>query len=361
MNYKFLFSEQQLGAFELPHRIVMAPLTRSRATQPGDMPNDMNAEYYGQRVSAALIIAEATYILPQGKGYAFTPGIYSQAQIDGWKKVTDTVHQKGGRIFLQLWHVGRVSHSSLQPEGVLPVAPSAIAVTEGQAFTEQGMIDFELPRSLETDEITGIVEAYRQGAINAKAAGFDGVEIHAANGYLLEQFLKDGTNKRTDRYGGNFENRSRIVLEVTKAVTDVWGGDRVGIRLSPTGTFNSMTESEPQALYNYLVEQLNPFNLAYIHIVERFGIAKDADDNDFDFAKLRQLFNGAYIANGGYTGEAAEQSLVADESDLVAFGVPFIANPDFPQRIKQGAELNTPDFDTFYGGDAKGYTDYPSL
>ncbi|MDB2705278.1 alkene reductase [Pseudomonadota bacterium] len=361
MNYTFLFSEQLLGAITLPHRIVMASLTRSRATQPGDIPNDMNAEYYGQRVSAALIIAEATYISPQGKGYAFTPGIYSQDQIDGWKKVTNTIHQKGGRIFLQLWHVGRVSHSNLQADGALPVAPSAIAITEGQAFTEQGMIDFETPRALETDELPAIIEAYRQAAINAKAAGFDGVEIHAANGYLLEQFLKDGTNTRTDRYGGNFENRTRIVLEVTKAVTDVWGSDRVGIRLSPTGTFNSMSESEPQALYEYLVEQLNPFNLAYMHIVERFGITKDADDNNFDFARLRQLFNGAYIANGGYTGEVAEKSLVANESDLVAFGVPFIANPDFPERIKQGAKLNTPDFDTFYGGDTKGYTDYPSL
>lgn len=361
-NFKFLFSEKKLGELDLPHRIVMAPLTRSRSTQPGDIPNDLNAEYYSQRASAALIIAEATYVLPQGKGYAFTPGIYSQVQIHGWKKVTDAVHQKGGRIFLQLWHVGRVSHSSLQPDGVLPVAPSAIAVTEGQAFTEQGMLDFETPRALETDEIPGIVEAYRQGAANAKEAGFDGVEIHAANGYLLEQFLKDGTNKRTDNYGGSFENRVRLVLEIVQAVTEVWNNDRVGIRLSPTGTFNSMTESDPQGLYNYLVEQLNPFNLAYIHIVERFGIAKQDDaNNTFDFIQLRQLFNGAYIANGGYSGEAAEQSLAADESDFIAFGVPFIANPDLAERIKQGAELNAPDPDTFYGGDAKGYTDYPSL
>lgn len=361
MSYKSLFSEQQLGAIKLPHRIVMAPLTRSRASQPGDIPNDMNAEYYEQRASAALIIAEATYVLPQGKGYAFTPGIYSQEQINGWKKVTGAVHKKGGRIFLQLWHVGRVSHSNLQPGGSLPVAPSAIAVTEGQAFTEQGMLDFETPRALDTGEISGIVDAYRQGALNAKEAGFDGVEIHAANGYLLEQFLKDGTNKRTDRYGGSFENRSRIVLEVTKAVCEVWESNQVGIRLSPTGTFNSMTESEPQALYNYLVKQLNPFNLAYMHIVERFGVTKDVDESDFNFSKLRQLFNGTYIANGGYTGETAEQSLKADESHFIAFGVPFIANPDLPERIRLNAELNTPDFDTFYGGDEKGYTDYPSL
>lgn len=361
MSFNFLFRAQKIGPLKLPHRIVMAPLTRSRSTQPGDIPNDMNAEYYGQRASAALIIAEATYVIPQGKGYAFTPGIYSKEQIDGWKKVTDSVHQKGGLIFLQLWHVGRVSHTSLQINGTLPVAPSAIAVTKGQAFTEQGLVDFETPRALETDEIAGIVEAYRQGAINAKQAGFDGVEIHAANGYLLEQFLKDGTNKRTDQYGGSFENRSRIVLEVVKAVCGVWESDRVGIRLSPTGTFNSMTESKPQALYNYLVEQLNRFNLAYMHIVERFGVAKNADDNDFDFVSLRQIFNSVYIANGGYSGETAEQSLASGESDLVSFGVPFIANPDLPERIKQGAELNTPDFDTFYGGGAKGYIDYPSL
>lgn len=362
MTFNMLFSEKKLGDLTLPHRIVMAPLTRSRAAQPGDIPTDLNVEYYKQRASAALIITEATYIAPQGKGYAFTPGIYSQAQIEGWKKITDAIHQKNGHVFMQLWHVGRVSHSSLQPGGQLPVAPSAIAVTEGQAFTEAGLVDFETPRALETDEIAGIVEQYRQAALNTKQAGFDGVEIHAANGYLLDQFLKDGTNKRTDRYGGSIENRIRIVLEVTQAVTEVWGGGHVGIRLSPTGTFNDMSESHPQTLFNYLVEQLNPFKLAYIHIVERFGVAKEDDtDNSFDFTRLRQLFNGAYIANGGYTGEMAEQSLAENESDFVAFGVPFIANPDLPERLKLGAELNAPDFDTFYGGDAKGYTDYPTL
>jgi len=361
MAFDLLFSEKKLGALTLPHRIVMAPLTRSRSSQPGDIPNDLNAEYYKQRASAALVITEATQITPQGKGYAYTPGIHSAQQIAGWKKITDAIHQQGGHVFMQLWHVGRVSHSSLQPDGKLPVAPSAIAVSEGQAFTETGMLDFETPRALETGEIAGIVEDYRQAALNAKQAGFDGVEIHAANGYLLEQFLKDGTNKRTDRYGGSFENRVRIVLEVTQAVTDVWGSDRVGIRLSPTGTFNSMTESDPLGLYSYLIEQLNPFNLAYIHLVERFGVSKDADESDFDFAHLRTLFNGSYIANGGYSGETAEQSLASNESDFIAFGVPFIANPDLPTRIKQGAELNSPDFDTFYGGDAKGYTDYPAL
>jgi len=339
----------------------MAPLTRSRSSQPGDVPNDLNVEYYAQRASAALIITEATQISPQGKGYAFTPGIHSDEQITGWKKITDAVHAKGSRIFLQMWHVGRVSHTKLQPDHALPVAPSAIAV-EGQAFTYEGMFDFETPRALETDEIPGIVEQYRLAAINAKEAGFDGVEIHAANGYLLDQFLKDGTNKRDDIYGGSIENRTRLVLEVAQVVTDVWGGNRVGIRISPTGTFNSMTESNPHALFSYLVEKLNQFNLAYVHVVERFGVSKEDDvDNDFDFVQLRRLFNGAYIANGGYTGEYAEQSLNEDNSDLVAFGVPFIANPDLPERIKQGAELNAADPTTFYGGGAEGYTDYPAL
>lgn len=367
MTLKTLFSEEKLGDITLPHRVVMAPLTRARSSQPGDIPNDMNAEYYKQRSSAALIISEASQISPQGKGYAFTPGIYSKEQIAGWKKITDEVHAQKGRIFIQLWHVGRVSHSSLQPGKFLPVAPSAIAVSEGQAFTYEGPQDFEIPRELDFNEIPAIVEQYRQAAINAKEAGFDGVEIHAANGYLLEQFLKDGTNKRTDIYGGKIENRSRLVLDVTQAVTGVWGGDRVGIRISPTGTFNSMSESNPQALYNYLVEKLNQFNLAYLHVVEQLGAAAESfgpvDEivDGFDFNALRQIFNGAYIANGGYTGDTAEQSLNNDLSDFVAFGVPFIANPDLPERIKLGAELNQADPDTFYGGDAKGYLDYPSL
>jgi N-ethylmaleimide reductase len=361
MNYDLLFSEEKLGALTLPHRIVMAPLTRSRSSQPGDIPNDLNVEYYRQRASAALIITEATQITPEGKGYAFTPGIYSSEQIKGWKKITNAVHEQGGHIVMQLWHVGRVSHSKIQPDNQLPVAPSAIAVSEGQAFTEEGMLDFEVPRALETEEIARIVEDYRQAALNAKQAGFDGVEIHAANGYLLEQFLKDGTNKRTDQYGGSVENRCRIVLEVTQAVTEVWDSQHVGIRLSPTGTFNSMSESDPFTLYAHLVEQLNAFNLAYIHVVERFGISKSEDKGEFDFAGLRQIFNGQYIANGGYSGETAEQSLQAGESDFIAFGVPFIANPDLPKRIQLNAELNAPDPDTFYGGDEKGYTDYPFL
>jgi len=357
MNFESLFSEKKLGDLNLPHRIVMAPLTRCRSSQPGDIPNDLNAEYYKQRASAALIISEATQISPQGKGYAFTPGIHSTEQIQGWMKITDAVHSKNSHMFIQLWHVGRVSHSAIQIDNSLPVAPSAIA-PEGQAFTEQGMLDFEVPHALELDEIPKVVEQYRQAAVNAKQAGFDGVEVHAANGYLLDQFLKDGTNKRSDIYGGSIENRTRLVLEVVQAVTEVWGGNRVGIRISPTGTFNSMSETNPQALYNYLINKLNQFNLAYLHVVERFG---EAASEDFDFYVLRQLFNGAYIANGGYTGELAEQSLDNNQSDFIAFGAPFIANPDLPERIKLGVALNDANPDTFYGGDAKGYTDYPSL
>ena len=360
MKLKALFSEEKLGELNLPHRIIMAPMTRSRSSQPGDIPNEMNVEYYKQRSTAALIITEATQISPQGKGYAFTPGIHSDEQIQGWKQITNKVHDENGRIFMQLWHVGRVSHSSLQPENDLPVAPSAIAVSEGEAFTYEGMKDFETPRALEVDEMPDIVEQYRHAAINAKQAGFDGVEIHAANGYLLEQFLKDGTNKRDDMYGGSIENRVRLVLEVTKVIVDVWGGSRVGIRISPTGTFNSMSETNPQELFNYLVEKLNQFNLAYLHVVERFEPIDEADET-FDFKALRESFNGAYIANGCYTGEKAELSINNGQSDFVAFGTPFIANPDFPERLRQGAELNQADPDTYYGGDAKGYIDYPRL
>jgi len=357
MTYEKLFTPQTLGNLELPHRIVMAPLTRSRSAQPGDVPQKINVEYYGQRASAALIISEATQISPQGKGYAFTPGIHSKAQIEGWKKITDEVHQKGSKIFLQLWHVGRISHSSLQKGGALPVAPSAIAA-EGQAFTYEGMLDFETPRALSLEDIPDIVEQYTQAAKNAKTAGFDGVEIHAANGYLLDQFLKDGTNKRDDRYGGSIENRIRLTLEVTKAVTDVWGGQQVGIRISPTGTFNSISESAPTPLFESLVEALNIYNLAYLHVVENFG---DSSNAEFDFVSLRKNFNGSYIANGGYTGQLAEESLSENKSDLVAFGVPFISNPDFPQRLLENAELTQADQSTFYGGDEKGYTDYPTL
>ncbi|MFT5659007.1 MAG: N-ethylmaleimide reductase [Gammaproteobacteria bacterium] len=302
------------------------------------------------------MISEATQISPQGKGYAFTPGIHSKEQIAGWRKVTDAVHSKGSLMFLQLWHVGRISHSSLQPDAVLPVAPSAIAA-DGQAFTYEGMLDFETPRALETSELAGIVEQHRQAAINARLAGFDGVEIHAANGYLLDQFLKNGSNHRSDNYGGSIENRARLVLEVVAAVSEVMGGGNVGIRISPSGRFNSMSESDPQPLFNYLVEQLNAYDLAYLHVIESFA----GSDDGFDFAQLRDKFNGAYIANGGYNAESAEQSLQAGRSDFVSFGSDFIANPDLPGRIKQGIALSEPDRNSFYGGHSGGYTDYPAM
>lgn len=351
-----LFNPTKLGPLTLPHRIVMAPLTRSRASQPGDIPTELNAEYYSQRASSALIIAEATYVNPQGKGYAFTPGIVTDDQITGWQKVTSEVHKTGGRIYLQIWHVGRVSHSSLQPDNALPVAPSAIAVSEGQAFTEQGFVDFETPRALETNEIAGIVADFKQGAANAKKAGFDGVEIHAANGYLLEQFLKDGTNKRDDQYGGGIENRSRFVLEIVEAITQVWPGDQVGIRISPTNKFNAMSDSNPAPLYQYLIDELNQYNLAYLHVVERLPWLAE---EDFDYAALRKSFNGLYMANGGYQAESANEKIASGQADLISFGSPYIANPDLAERFKQGIALAEPDQETYYGGSEKGYTDYP--
>lgn len=356
MAHTALFSEVKLGPLTLPHRVIMAPLTRSRASQPGDIPTEMNAEYYQQRASAGLIIAEATYVTPKGKGYAYTPGIVTKEQIAGWQKVTNAVHEAGGRIFLQIWHVGRVSHSSLQPDHALPVAPSAIKVSEGQAFTEQGFVDFETPRALETNEIPGIVEAFKQGAANAKAAGFDGIEIHAANGYLLEQFLKDGTNKRNDQYGGSIKNRCRLVLEVVDAVTQVWPSDQVGIRISPTNKFNDMSDSNPAPLYQHLVGELNKYNLAYLHVVERLPwLAEEA----FDYAALSKLFNGIYMANGGYDADSADERIANKQADLVSFGSKYISNPDLAERFKNGLEITEPDQDTFYGGGEKGYTDYP--
>ncbi|PKM12942.1 MAG: alkene reductase [Gammaproteobacteria bacterium HGW-Gammaproteobacteria-3] len=353
-----LFKPVTVGRYTLPNRIIMAPLTRCRSKQPGDIPWALNADYYQQRASAGLIIAEATQISPQGKGYAYTPGIYSAAQIQGWRLVTDAVHGAGGLIFLQLWHVGRISHPDLQPDGALPVAPSAIKA-EGEAFTEQGFKPLVTPRALAPDEIPGIIGQYRTAASNALAAGFDGVEIHAANGYLLDQFLRDGSNHRTDAYGGCIENRARLLLEVIEAVVEVMGADKTGVRLSPINAFNSMSDSAPQQHFNYVAEQLNRFGLAYLHIVER--MAAGADDDDFDFVALKNQFKGPYIANGGYDAASADAAIAAGRCDLVAFGKLFIANPDLVSRFKTGAALNTPDPDSFYGGTAQGYTDYPTL
>ena len=359
MNTDSLFRPLTLGPLELPNRVLMAPLTRARAKQPGDAPWSLNAEYYAQRASAGLVIAEASQVSPQGKGYAFTPGIHTDAQVEGWKLVTDAVHAAGGRIFLQLWHVGRISHVDLQPDGAAPVAPSAIPA-KSQTFISatSGMVDVSAPRALELDEIPGIVDQYRQGATRAKAAGFDGVEIHGANGYLLDQFTRDGTNQRTDAYGGSLDGRLRLPLEVAQAVVDVWGADRVGYRISPTGAFNDMSDADPVATFAGLAAKLGELGLVYIHVAESFG---GGPRDDASTKAVREAFSGVYLANGAYTAESAAERIDAGRADAVAFGELFIANPDLPARMRQGGPYNEPDTATFYGGEAQGYTDYPSL
>ncbi len=353
-----LFTPIALGPYTLPNRIVMAPLTRNRAGA-GNVPSDLAVEYYRQRASAGLIFTEATQVSPQGVGYPNTPGIHSAAQVDAWRRVTDAVHDEGGRIFLQLWHVGRISHPSLQPEGALPVAPSAIK-PEGDAVTFEGMQPFVAPRALETVEIPGIVAQYRNAAAKALSAGFDGVEIHAANGYLLDQFLRDGSNRRTDAYGGPIENRFRILREVTQAVIDIWGQDRVGVRLSPLNRFNSMSDSQPEATFRYAARELGAMGLAFLHVVETTTL-DGSDPRRVDRAQIAKDFGGVYIANGGYDKARASEAVANGGSDLIAFGKPYIANPDLVERFVKDAPLNTPDPATFYGGDHRGYTDYPSL
>ena len=355
-----LFRPVRLGRYQVANRIVMAPLTRSRSGSDGVPRSSLMATYYRQRASAGLVIAEGTNISPQGRGYAFTPGIYSQAQIDGWLPVTEAVHAIGGRIFVQLWHVGRVSHPSLQPGGVLPVAPSAIR-PDVNAFTEQGFQPCVTPRSLESGEISGVIEQYRHATRCALAAGFDGVEIHAANGYLIEQFLRDSTNQRTDCYGGPRENRVRLLLEVTEAVVKECGGDRVGVRLSPVTPANDIgPDSDPMATYGQAVEQLNAFALAYIHVIE--GATQGPRDIvKFDFQALRRAFKGVYIANNGYDRAMALAARRSNHADLIAFGRLFIANPDLVERLRVGAKLNVPDRETFFGGGPEGYIDYPFL
>jgi N-ethylmaleimide reductase len=360
-NNIHLLSPVKLGRYELPNRIVMAPLTRNRAGA-GNVPTPVNAEYYAQRASAGLIITEASQVSPQGMGNPQTPGIYSKEQVEGWRLVTDAVHERGGRIFLQLWHVGRISHPSLQPDGALPVAPSAIA-PEGNAATYEGEQPFVSPRALETEEISGIIEQYHQGAENALAAGFDGVEIHSANGYLLDQFLHNGSNQRTDQYGGSIENRARLLMEVTEAVTSVWGADRVGVRLSPSSTFNSMYDSNPEALFSYVANALDLFGLAYLHIVEprADGNVTLGRASGFPASYFRPIFHGTIITAGGYDRESGNAVLAAGDADLTAYGRLYIANPDLPKRFALNAPLNTPDRSTFYGGNERGYTDYPAF
>lgn len=359
MNSKDLFSPLPLGPFTLANRIVMAPMTRNRAAE-GNIPQEMNRLYYEQRASAGLIITEGSQISPQGAGYPFTPGIYNDEQVTGWKKITEAVHQQGGHIFIQLWHVGRISHPSLQPDNALPVAPSAIK-PDGDAFTYSGPQPFVEPRALKTSEINNIMGDYQQAARHALSAGFDGVEIHAANGYLIDQFLRDGTNKRNDEYGGSPENRSRFLLQVLEAVTGVWDSERVGVRLSPLNTFNSIHDSDPTTLFSYVVQQLKPLKLAYLHVLEGSMSPIPEADAAFDHKKLAALYDGIYMANNGYNKQSAHEAIKSGTADLVSFGIPYIANPDLVERFKADAPLNTADQASFYGGNETGYTDYPFL
>jgi N-ethylmaleimide reductase len=347
-----LFTPVRVGRHTLSNRLVMAPMTRSRASDDG-VPSELAITYYSQRASAGLIITECAYVSPMGKGYVRTPGIGTDAQVAAWKQVTDAVHAKGGRIFMQLWHTGRISHPSLLPEGSLPVAPSAIKPT-GQSWTPSGLQDFVTPRALSQDEIAQIIEDFRFSTRRALEAGFDGVELHAASGYLAEQFLSSGSNQREDAYGGSVANRTRFVLEVLAAMAAEAGGDRVGIKISPEMGFNDIVDAAPQETYPYLVEQLRELKLAYLHVA-LFGTSTDYH------ALLRPRFDGAYLIGGGLD-QARAEALIADgRADATVFGTAFLANPDLPERFLQGAALNAPDKDTFYSPGAKGYTDYPAL
>jgi N-ethylmaleimide reductase len=355
-----------LGSLTLPNRIVMAPLTRQRALQPGNVPGPLNAEYYAQRANAGLIISEATQVCPEGQGYAWTPGIHSPEQVAGWKQVTAQVHEAGGRIFMQLWHVGRISHPLLQPGGADPVAPSAIQadaycfVVEPDGTPNKART--AMPRALETSEIAGVIEAYRSGTANALQAGFDGVEVHAANGYLLDQFLCSDSNQRTDQYGGSLENRARLVLEVVDAViAEAGDSGRVGLRISPMGTFNGVNDANPLETFTYLLEQLNGKGLAYLHVNKPDWAGGTYEGFEELYLKLRDVYQGTIIHCGGHTAESAERLLANGEADLVAFGRAYIANPDLAGRIEAGAPWNPLDASTLYGGGARGYTDYPTM
>jgi N-ethylmaleimide reductase len=363
-----LFDPMPLGILHLPNRVVMAPLTRNRA--PDAIPTALMAEYYAQRASAGLLITEATAISAQGQGYADVPGLYGVEQLDGWKRVTEAVHARKGRIFVQLWHVGRVSHLDLQPDGQKPVAPSAITARTKTYLIKNGVGSFvptSEPRALLSEELPGIVHDYRHAARHAlSTAGFDGVEVHGANGYLLDQFLKTGANRRADDYGGSIENRARLMLEVMRAVVGEVGGARTGLRISPVTPANDIDDENPQALFEYLMKQLAPMGLAYLHVIEgATGGPRDIADRPFDYRAMRETYRaaggkGAWMVNNGYDKVLAERAL-AEGADLVAFGKLFIANPDLVQRLRNDAPLNPPDKATFYGGGAHGYTDYPAL
>lgn len=361
-----LFSPLKIGDLTLNNRIIMAPLTRMRSTQPGDIPNELNAQYYAQRATAGLIISEATQISPQGKGYPATPGIHSKEQIAGWKLVTDAVHKQNGKIFLQLWHVGRISHSSLQPNEALPVAPSALPAKNSGTFTASWKpTPILTPRALEVSEIPALINDYKQSAINAKEAGFDGVELHSANGYLLDQFLQDGSNHRTDNYGGSIANRARLLFEVLEQIINVWGNKRVGVRLSPYGTFNDMSDSDPIALFSHVLENLEKQQIGYVHLIEpRASTAGGGDKIIQDAPNTAQLFrkkfSGVLISAGGYDPQNAKEVIANGNADAIAFGRYFISNPDLVRKIKDNIELTKYDRSTFYGGGQKGYTDYPT-
>ncbi len=363
-----LFTPLQVGDMHLANRIVMAPLTRNRA--PNAIPTPLMVEYYTQRATAGLLISEATAISQQGQGYSDVPGLYGTEQLDGWKKITDSVHEAGGKMIVQLWHVGRISHTDLQPENGAPVAPSAITAKAKTVLIKDGapmFVDTSTPRALSSEELPGIVHTYQAAARNAvETAGFDGVEIHAANGYLLDQFLKNGSNQRTDDHGGSIENRARLTIEIVRAVTDAIGGGRTGIRLSPVTPAGDVHDTDPQPLFEYVVRQLAALNLAFVHIIEgSTGGPRELADRPFDYAALKRAYRiaggkGAWMVNNGYDKALAEKA-VAEGADLVAFGRPFIANPDLVRRLREDAPMNTPDQATFYGGGVKGYTDYPTL
>jgi N-ethylmaleimide reductase len=358
-----LFDPIQIGDIALANRVVMAPLTRNRA--PGQLPNDLMRLYYTQRASAGLIVTEATQVSAQGQGYLDTPGIYSPEQVAGWHKITDAVHAAGGKMVVQLWHVGRISHTSLQPGGAAPVSSTARPAI-GKTFTADGFVDCSTPRALRTDEMPGLIASYRQAARNAMAAGFDGVEVHGANGYLLEQFLRDSINDRTDAYGGSIENRARLLIEVMTAVVAEIGGGRTGLRLSPITPVNDAAQdSDAQALYGHVVQQLAPLKLAFLHLIEgQTGGARDLSDKGvtaFDYAALRAVYGGAWMVNNGYSRAMALDAVASGTADLVAFGKPFISNPDLVRRLREDAPLTKWVQATLYGGGAAGYTDYPTL
>ena len=355
-----LFTPYSLGPLTLKNRIVMAPMTRSRANAERAV-HALQVDYYRQRASAGLLITEATQVSPRGIGYPATPGMYTPAQGAGWYQVVKAVHDAGGLIYSQLFHVGRISHPSMQPDGGLPVAPSAVKPA-GQVYTDTGMQDFVEPRALETEEVPGVIEEFTHAALVAQRTGFDGVEIHGANGYIIDQFLRDRTNHRTDTWGGSIENRVRFALAVTDRLIGVWGKDRVAFRISPTGTFNDMGDSDPRALFTHLAHELGRREIAYLHVIEPVGGAMGATPaGQRLLPELRRAFGGTVMVNGGYGFEDGAKVVESGQADLVSYGVPFLANPDLPERFRRGAALNEADPSTFYGGDARGYTDYPTL